>query len=208
MNEGGARVKTFEDRVEEVLGLLHGMAWPLLDEPQKKKVVAKVAAGIDKGDTRTAWARALGCDEATIRRRVERFRRSEPVDGATPPTWTQDPSRIRAAKNVLKDPIAAAEVMKDPAARAAVIATVASEPRASGAPSVQTPEIDPWFEAQQVEALIDRNIRRHAQLIDEARVTAHRQEELDEWIDEACAALRGSRTKQGRAELRLVEETA
>ena len=40
--------KTFEDRVEEVLGALHGMAWPLLEEADKRKIVGKVVSGIDR----------------------------------------------------------------------------------------------------------------------------------------------------------------
>jgi len=36
--------KTFEDRVEEVLGALHGMAWPLLEEADKRKIVGKLTS--------------------------------------------------------------------------------------------------------------------------------------------------------------------
>jgi hypothetical protein len=129
-------VASFEDRVEEVLGLLHGMAWPLLEEKEKRRIVARVAAGIDKGDTYAAWGRALGCSDGLIRQRVVRFRSKEPVDGAAPSAWTQDPSRIRAAKNVLKDPVAAAEVVKalDPTARREMVeAAVLQDPAAAAA---------------------------------------------------------------------------
>jgi hypothetical protein len=108
--------QTFEERVEEVLGLLHGMAWPLLEEADKRKVIAKVAKGIDRGDTAAAWGRALGCDRTTVARWVERFRKSEPIDGVRPAPETVA-RRFRAAKQTLSDPVLVEQLYEDPTAR-------------------------------------------------------------------------------------------
>jgi len=112
--------QTFEERVEEVLGALHGMAWPLLEESEKKKIVAKVARGIDKGDTIAAWSRALGVPARTIGQRVDRFRRSEPVDGAARPDHNTVGRALRGARQVLRDPKLVAELMEDPATRRSI----------------------------------------------------------------------------------------
>ena len=111
----------FADRIEEVLGLLHGMAWPLLEEAEKKKVVAKVARGVDRfGDTVAAWARALGVADRTLRDRLDRFRRSEPVDGLRGRDHNTTGRALRGARQVLRDPKLVAELMEDPATRRSI----------------------------------------------------------------------------------------
>lgn len=112
--------QTFEERVEEVLGELHGMAWPLLDEPQKRKITGKVGRGVDKGDTVAAWARALGVPDATLRDRLRRFSRSEPIDGRGAREQENDRIRVAHAKRVLRDPDLTAELMDDPATRRSI----------------------------------------------------------------------------------------
>lgn len=112
--------QTFEERVEEVLGELHGMAWPLLEEPQKRKIVGKVARGIDKGDSIRGWGRALGVAEATLRGRLDHFRRSEPIDGASTARAIRE-ARAANLRYGLKDPEVLAEVMRDdPAVRRSI----------------------------------------------------------------------------------------
>lgn len=108
--------KTFEERVEEVLGELHGMAWPLLEEPQKRKIMSKVAKGIDQGDSYTAWGRALGTSDNTIRRQIERLRRSEPIDGPAPSNPETDARKLRAARAVLEDERLSGKLLDDPRA--------------------------------------------------------------------------------------------
>ena len=109
--------QTFEDRVEEVLGALHGMAWPLLEEAEKKKIVGKVARGVDRGDSQRAWARALGISESTLRARIDHLRRSEPVDGARAADHNTTGRALRGARQVLRDPELVAELMQEPAVR-------------------------------------------------------------------------------------------
>jgi hypothetical protein len=106
--------QTFEERVEEVLGELHGMAWPLLEESEKRKIVGKVARGIDKGDTNAAWARALGVSESGLRGRLERFRRSEPIDGQRAQDHNTVNRQMRGAKAVLRDEGLLEELLEDP----------------------------------------------------------------------------------------------
>ena len=109
----------FADRIEEVLGLLHGMAWPLLEEAEKKKVVAKVARGVDKyGDTVAAWARALGVARETLSRWLGHYRRSEPIESVTAHNTTG--RALRGARQVLRDPGLVAELMEDPATRRSI----------------------------------------------------------------------------------------
>lgn len=110
--------QAFEDRVEEVLGLLHGMAWPLLEEAEKKKIVAKVARGVDQGDTVAAWARALGVARETLSRWIGHYRRSEPIESVT--AHNTIGRALRGAKQALRDPQLVAELMEDPAARRAI----------------------------------------------------------------------------------------
>lgn len=111
----------FTDRVEEVLGLLHGMAWPILEETEKKRIVAKVVRGIDRyGDTVAAWARALGAERTTLARRIDRFRRSEPVDGSAAQIHNTTGRALRGAKQALRDPQLVAELMEDPTTRRAI----------------------------------------------------------------------------------------
>jgi hypothetical protein len=113
--------QTFEERVEEVLGLLHGMAWPLLEEADKKKVVARVAKGIEKGDTVAAWARALGVDRSVLARRIENFGTSEAIDGRAPRIDAETKrKKLGAARLVLQDPQLVDELVEDRATRRAL----------------------------------------------------------------------------------------
>lgn len=201
---------TFEARVEEVLGVLHGMAWPVLDEADKRKIVGKVVQGIDRyGDTQAMWVRALRVSQATLSERITHFRSSEPIDGSARNT-DSDLNRskaIRHAKSVLRDPAAAAEVMASlkPTEREAVFeAAAASLSKTTDSPKVELPEMDPWFEGIQTLGLSRRSIKRAAPLLDRARITEGRQEELGETVAEIIADLRKLQTRQGRADLRLV----
>ena len=113
--------QTFEERVEEVLGALHGMAWPLLEESEKKKIVAKVARGIDRyGDSQRGWARALGVSESTLRARIDHFRRLEPMDGAQAQIHNTTGRALRGARQALRDPKLVAQLMEDPATRRSI----------------------------------------------------------------------------------------
>lgn len=125
--------KTFEDRVEEVLGALHGMAWPLLEEADKRKIVGKVVHGVDRyGDTYAAWGRALGVLPDTLTKRCHHFRRSEAIDGSRAPDPETQRKRISHAKSVLRDSGLAPslkvalinEALGDPLIRAAVQGTL------------------------------------------------------------------------------------
>lgn len=127
--------KTFEDRVEKVLGMLHGMAWPLLEDKDKHRIVAEVVRGMDNyGDTAAMWARALGCDRTTVARWVERFRRSEPLE-----------DRARAAENARKRLSHARTVMKDPSVpiteRVDIVKSALKDPlvRAAVQPNIDKP---------------------------------------------------------------------
>jgi Family of unknown function (DUF6192) len=113
--------QTFEDRVEEVLGLLQGMAWPLLEEADKRRVVGKVAKGIDRGDALRAWGRALGVPESTLRARLDHFRSQEPIDGARPRIDAETKrKKLWAARSVLQDPQLVDELVEDRATRRAL----------------------------------------------------------------------------------------
>ena len=104
--------QTFEDRVEEVLGVLHGMAWPLLEETEKKKITTKVAKGIEKGDTIAAWARALGVPDGTLRDRLKRLPTSDPIDGSRARS-ENDRIRVSHAKAVFKDDKLVDQLLED-----------------------------------------------------------------------------------------------
>jgi hypothetical protein len=118
--------QTFEERVEEVLGELHGMAWPLLDEPQKRKIVGKIVRGIDRyGDSQADWTRALGVAKATLSDRIAHFRRSEPMDGVRR-VAENERKRLNHAKAVLRDP-ELVEKLLDDRSTARAIAKAAAE---------------------------------------------------------------------------------
>lgn len=132
--------ETFEDRVEAVLGELHGMAWPLLEESDKRKIVGKVVRGIDKyGDTAAAWGRALGVARQTLSDRIAHFRRSEPIDSRAQDKENRAKA-VRHAKVVMRDPESAADVIGSlkPAERAAVFGALeATEKNPVARPSTQ-----------------------------------------------------------------------
>jgi hypothetical protein len=71
-------------------------------------------------------------------------------------------------------------------------------------PRVALPDMDPWSEALSVMGLIRRNTRRLADLLDETRMSAHREEEINEWVADITSEIRELRTKEGRAQLKLV----
>lgn len=166
--------QTFEERVEEVLGELHGMAWPLLEESQKRKIVGKVARGVDRGDSYAAWGRALGCDESTIRKRIGRFRRSEPIDGAGRPDAETVARTIRAAKQTLSDPSMVEAILDDPkASRALAQAAAKHEAKVEAEVKRQTRERAPELAERAAFNSLAGNLLRirrlFAQTLDEAR---------------------------------------
>lgn len=78
------------------------------------------ARGVDRyGDTVRSWARALSVEESVLRRRLDRFRRSEPIDGAARLHNTTGRA-LRGAKQALRDPHLIAELMDDPTTRRAI----------------------------------------------------------------------------------------
>jgi hypothetical protein len=142
--------QTFEDRVEEVLGLLHGMAWPILEERDKKRVVAKVARGIDKGDTAAAWARALGCDRTTIARRVEHFRRQEPIDGVQIQKRSAAQVTGDLRRYARENPEAVAAAMSDRQTRRVVENALYAQPEVDGSRDVIHNTIDSTHQADRI----------------------------------------------------------
>jgi hypothetical protein len=198
---------TFEDRVEEVLGALHGMAWPLLDEAEKRKITGKIVQGIDKHeDTQAMWCRALRVSSTTLSRRIEHFRRSEPIDDSAQDKENREKA-VRHAKVVMRDPDAAAEVIGSlkPAEREAVFdAAAASLDRATDNPRVTVPQMDPWSDATLKMEAIDRQLIQLSALIDRTRMTGNREADLEEWTEIVAARIHNLTTKDGRAELRLV----
>jgi hypothetical protein len=167
--------KSFAERVEEVLGELHGMAWPLLEEPQKRKIVGKIAAGVDRyGDSMAAWARALGCGESTVRRRLEHFRSSDPIDGTDRRTPESLAREERAAKAVLRDPQRVAKLLDDPkAAQSLARAAAQHEAKVEAQVRRETRERAPDLAERAAFNALAGNLlrvrRMFAQTLDEAR---------------------------------------
>jgi hypothetical protein len=173
--KGEAMAKDFAERVEEVLGELHGMAWPLLEEPQKRKIVGKVTQGIDRyGDTYAAWARVLGCDERTVRRRVEHFRSSDAIDGTDRRNAETEDRQLRAAKMILRDERLVDRLLDDPkASRSLARAAAQHEAKVEAEVKRQTRERAPDLAERAAFNTLAGNLLRvrrlFAQTLDEAR---------------------------------------
>jgi len=166
--------KSFAERVEEVLGELHGMAWPLLEESQKRKIVGRVVQGVDRyGDSHNAWARALGVARETLRARCDHYRSSEPIDGAQARKETEA-RRVRAAKQTLADPRLVEELLDDPStARSIAKAAAQHEAKVEAQVRRETRERAPDLAERAAFNALAGNLLRarrlYAQTLDEAR---------------------------------------
>lgn len=183
--------KTFEDRVEEVLGELHGMAWPLLEENEKRRIIGIIDRGIETyGDSMSDWARGLGVSRQLLSNRLQRFRRSEPIDDAARLHNTVN-RQIRGAKAVLRDPELTAEVLKDPAIRAAAQEALETS-RETTADYERQVQRDLGTSAHRLFAALDAatsTIRRALPFAQDARLGSRQAEQLEERLGRLQAGI-------------------